>query len=39
MVVETGSHKVTEEAIPIPIKMHKALGLCYEKENNFATMS
>jgi len=39
MLVEAGWRRVTEETVPVPVKMHKALGLCCENENNFATMS
>lgn len=39
MLVEAGWRRVTEEIVPVPVKMHTALGLCLANDNNFATMS
>ncbi|MCI96927.1 hypothetical protein A2U01_0118227, partial [Trifolium medium] len=30
---------VTAETIPVPDKMHRALGLCCDNDNSFAAMS
>lgn len=38
-LVEAGWRRVTKETVPDPDKMHKALGLCCENDNSFATMS
>lgn len=37
--VDAGCRKVTDDTIPLPDKMQRALGLCCEKDNSFATMS
>jgi len=38
-LVEAGCRRVTEETVPVPDMMHRALDLCCDNDNNFATMS
>jgi len=38
-LVEAGCRRVTEETVPVPDKTQRALGLCCDNNNNFATMS